>query len=162
MEREQRPNTEPLANSTVATSNPSNLQDAPIITAAVTANDGVQQPRTNVANYTTTTPHFTSGHPAAVSRERFESPPTSVTLDHRSSTRNLDQALPPLPRMHDSPMQALRRARTIDTQRGRTNSGLDWIVPIEDKVCRRLFAPLQHPDRMNERTPPGYQAKKRC
>ncbi|TFK27927.1 hypothetical protein FA15DRAFT_585553 [Coprinopsis marcescibilis] len=67
----------------------------------------------------------------------LDSAPASVTLDHRdrplSASRYPD--LPPVPRSHDT--QGLRRGRTTDTIRGRAGSGIDWIVPLDEKTIVR-------------------------
>ena len=88
------------------------------------------------------TPSVTLEHQHLYGRERdpeaFDKDRDMERLGHgrarRSRGMSLDAPLPALPRT-GSDLQGLRRARTADTHAsGRQRSGLDWIIPVDEKV----------------------------
>ncbi|TFK36738.1 hypothetical protein BDQ12DRAFT_633635 [Crucibulum laeve] len=95
-----------------------------------------------------------TGHASFVaspsSMERREEPETQSADQHRNSRRGLgvDYPLPPLPPAHvQGENGGIRRSRTADTlaTMGRTRSGIDWIVPVDDKPRKRTVGERLQP-----------------
>ncbi|KAJ2929887.1 hypothetical protein H1R20_g7208, partial [Candolleomyces eurysporus] len=92
------------------------------------------------------TPSVTLEHQHLYGRERdpeaFDRDRDMEKLGHGRARRgsrgmSLDARLPALPRT-GSDLQGLRRARTTDTHvSGRQRSGLDWIIPVDEKSAMR-------------------------
>lgn len=118
------------------------------------ANYPVQQPQAGSSSARTSAPHVTNQStytgpyalPVSRSADRLEEDRHSVPgfqqdEGHNSRGLGLGAPLPPLPplattRAPSDNGRAPLRTRTVDTQHSiRPRSGIDWIVPVEEKVA---------------------------